>query len=194
MPDENTGTTEATADATSTEGMPPAQGEQLGDAGKAALVAERKRAAEAERERNRLAARLKELEDAGKSEVQKLAEQVAAAERARDESAAEALRYKVAAKHGLSVEDLDLLGSGDESVLEVRATRIAALKGNGQQEDGSRPVMPRAPVEALEPGAGRRNTGVPGQLTRSDLKGMSPQAIEEARVAGRLADVLAGKT
>ena len=193
MPDENTGTTEATADATSSEGTAPAQGEQLGDAGKAALVAERKRAAEAERERNRLAARLKELEDAGKSEVQKLAEQVAAAERARDESAAEALRYKVAAKHGLSVEDLDLLGSGDESVLEVRATRIAALKGNGQQSD-SRPAAPRAPVEALESGAGRRNTGVPGQLTRSDLKGMSPQAIEEARVAGRLADVLAGKT
>lgn len=40
---------------------------------------------------------------------------------------------------------------------------------------------------------GTREASRPRQLTRDDLKGMSPQAIDEARREGRMRDLLAGK-
>jgi hypothetical protein len=41
---------------------------------------------------------------------------------------------------------------------------------------------------------GTRKETRPSQLTRTDLSGMSPEAIETARVAGRLDDLMSGKS
>lgn len=62
-----------------------------------------------------------------KSEQQRLADQVAAGQREIETARAEALRYRIAAKHGLGEDDFDLLGVGTEEQLEARASRIAAL-------------------------------------------------------------------
>lgn len=43
-------------------------------------------------------------------------------------------------------------------------------------------------------GGTRKESGGPKQLTRADLDGMSPQAIEKARKDGQLASLLSGKT
>lgn len=41
---------------------------------------------------------------------------------------------------------------------------------------------------------GTRKETRPSQLTKANLAGMSPEAIEEARIAGRLVDLMQGKT
>jgi hypothetical protein len=66
---------------TGTAEVAPATGEQLGDAGKAALDAERKARRDADRKARDLEARLKEFEDRDKSESQKAIERAEAAER-----------------------------------------------------------------------------------------------------------------
>jgi hypothetical protein len=168
---------------------PDAAAEALGDAGKRALDAERKRARDAEKERDRLAGLLKSHEDAQKSEAERLAERAAAAEKAREESDARLLRLEVALAHGIGSDDLDLLGTGDVETLTARAKRIVALQGAAATE---KPAGKPRPVESLQPGTGAANGG-PTQLTRDDLRRMSPQAIEAARVEGRLDSLLSGK-
>lgn len=72
------------------------------------------------------AARLDEIEQANKSEIEKAAEKAAAAERERDQAKAEALRLRVATKHGISDEDADLFLTGtDEATLTKQAERLA---------------------------------------------------------------------
>lgn len=71
------------------------------------------------------ARRLQEIEDAAKTEQQRLEERAAAAERERDETRAELTRLRVAARHGIGEEDLDLLGSGTDEEIEARARRLA---------------------------------------------------------------------
>lgn len=67
------------------------------------------------------------LIEASKSEQQRKDEQLAAVSRERDTTAADALRYRIAIEHGVSKDDLDLLGSGTEEELAARAQRIAEL-------------------------------------------------------------------
>lgn len=72
------------------------------------------------------AKRFDEFEESQKSEQQKLAE---AAERSRQEAAETAVelaRLRAAVKHGLSDDDLDLLGTGTPEEIEARAERLAA--------------------------------------------------------------------
>jgi hypothetical protein len=99
------------------------------------------------------------LVEASKSEEQRRQEQIEAANRERDDSRAEAVRLRVALKHGISEDDFDLLGSGTEEQIEARASRIA--EKNKAVEDavsaltppGSTPPVPRRPGEKLRPGA-----------------------------------------
>lgn len=68
-----------------------------------------------------------ELEEANKSEVERAAEKAAAAERERDEARADALRLRIATKHGISdEEDIDLFLTGtDEETLTKQAERLS---------------------------------------------------------------------
>jgi hypothetical protein len=79
------------------------------------------------------ALRLKKLEDANKSEVERQAETLAFVERERDAALVETARLRAAVKHGLSDDDLDLLGTGSPDEIEARASKLAArLAASGQ--------------------------------------------------------------
>lgn len=104
-----------------------------------------------------------DFQESQKSEQQKIADRAAQAERERDEARVEGLRYKAAAKHGISEDDFDLLGVGDEEAIEKRATRIGVLNAALKENESLRaqiealtgkPVPSNGrPVEALKPGA-----------------------------------------
>lgn len=73
------------------------------------------------------AQKLAELEEASKSELQKAIDRAAAAESALSASQAESLRLSIAARHGISGDNLDLLSGADEAELEAKATKLSAL-------------------------------------------------------------------
>lgn len=66
-----------------------------------------------------------ELDAANKSEIEKANEKALAAEREREAAVAEALRWKIAAHHGVSDEDAELFLTGtDEETLTKQAQRL----------------------------------------------------------------------
>jgi len=97
------------------------------------------------------AKRLAELEESQKSEAQKLADAKAAAEREAEQARAEALRWRVAAKHGISDEDAELFLTGtDEETLTKQATRLAEHTADAAKP---RPPKPRGNEGRDEPGS-----------------------------------------
>lgn len=91
------------------------------------------------------------LVEASKSETQRLSEAAETARRDAETARAEAIRYKVAATHGLTADHFDLLGSGTEEEISARAEKIAALLS--QQQPPTPTPLPTRPVEQLRPGA-----------------------------------------
>jgi hypothetical protein len=99
------------------------------------------------------------LIDLGKSELQRHQEAAAAAQAVADKATADAIRWKVAATHGIPSEDFDLLGNGTEEEITSRAQRIAAK--NAAQAAAAAPVPPTPaipspvtrPVALMQPGA-----------------------------------------
>src|SRR5689334_18950764 len=103
------------ADATKTQGDPA----ELGDAGKKALAAEREARKAAEKSATDLKAQLDQLSRANESAVEKATREAAEAKELVQKATLEALRFRVAAKHGISDEDADLfLHGADAETLE----------------------------------------------------------------------------
>ena len=100
-----------------------------------------------------LADQFRSLEEASKSELQRQTEALEAANRDRDNARAEALRFRVAAEHGIGKDDLDLLGSGDEEQLTARAARVAELRAAAKAAEAAAKPTPQRPTENLRPGA-----------------------------------------
>jgi len=129
MSDETSSQEATTATETAPEGATPADMPQnLGDAGKKALDAERAARKAAEDSAKTLQAELDKISKANMSELEKAqasaAENLKAAEAARSE----ALRWRIAAKHGISDEDAETFLTGtDEASLTKQAERLAAL-------------------------------------------------------------------
>lgn len=72
------------------------------------------------------AAKFDEAAEANKSEQQKLEDRVTKAEEAAAKAQLEALRFRVATKHGISDEDAELFLTGtDEKALTAQAERLA---------------------------------------------------------------------
>lgn len=95
------------------------------------------------------------------------------------------------------VEDLNLLkyvtdtGDVDGDAIETLRTKYAELAaGTNSNGNGDGPK----PKPDLKQGNRGRSGGGKPQLTRADLAGMSPDAIEQARLDGRLDDILGIKT
>lgn len=85
--------------------------------------------------------RFDELEAANKTEIEKASEKALAAERERDAAKAEAVRWKVAAKHGISDEDAELFLTGtDEETLSKQAERLAQHASDRKKQTN---VVPR---------------------------------------------------
>lgn len=94
------------------------------------------------------------IEEAQKSSEQKLIDAKTAAEQDALAARAEALRWKVAAKHGISDEDADLFLTGtDEETLTRQAERLA-------ERDGA----PKTPRPDLSQGARNGGAATTGDL------------------------------
>lgn len=103
--------------------------------------------------------RLDELEAEQKSEIEKANDKAVEAQRKAEAAEAEALRWRVAAKHGISDEDAELFLTGtDEDTLTAQAERLTERdsdrkkQGNHVPAEGtnSNPPKPDAKRQFLE--------------------------------------------
>ena len=130
-------TTEQTVETTTVEQSESAD-KPLGENGEKALKAERDARKAAE---NAAAALQKQLDDiaaANLSDLEKAQKAAADAQADAAKATAEALRLRVAAKHGISDEDADLFLTGsDVDTLEKQAARLVERTPNGPKPDPS---------------------------------------------------------
>lgn len=177
MSDElNNETTEPTTEAT-TEVEPQGDTKEIDWKAQARKWEARAKEAHADKE---LADKWREYEQSQKSDHEKLAEEL---ERAKVEAAnasAELVRLKVAAEKGIPADALDLLPGSSREELEAAADKLLSLIA-----DQSKPKTPKPDENQGKPA----NASI-GQLSKDDLKGMTPAEIMEAKNAGRLNDVL----
>ncbi|MFD7996841.1 hypothetical protein [Streptomyces mexicanus] len=143
MAEENTtpeGVSEEAGSATDTEQQEDVTA-NLSDAGKKALVEERKARTAAERQARAaqkqledLSKRLQEFEDRDKTEAQKLAERATAAEKTAAAAQAELMRYRVAAEKKLPAElAARLQGSTPEEMAEDAEKLLALFNAQQRQ-------------------------------------------------------------
>jgi hypothetical protein len=186
--------------------------DELGESGKKALAVERAARKEAEKKAKRadeLEAELVKLREDAMSEQEKaiaVARKEAAAE-ARQEATSEAarrlFRAEVKAAAASTVADPELLADPDVAMRllgfdevpvtesgDVDAEAISAALDRLVERKPYLAVGDRQPVPGADQGA--RGTTVLSQLTREQLKTMSPEQITRAETEGRL-DVLLGR-
>lgn len=118
-----------------------------------------------------------EHEEQNKTELQKALDRVAQAEDSVKALKAQMMRAQVAAAKGV---DVDLLSGSTLEELETSAERLLAWRGA------------QVPKGAPASDAGRRGDEIRSikQLTREDLKTMSPEQINKARREGQLNKVM----
>lgn len=121
-----------------------------------------------------------ELQEANKTELQKAADRAAAAEAKAADVEARALRAEVAADKGIPAA---LLSGSTKEELEASADALLAFRGPATRS-----------ATAQEAGAGQQGEpiGAPKQLTRDDLKSMTPAQILAAQKAGQLKTLTQG--
>jgi hypothetical protein len=122
----------------------------LGDAGKRALDAERKRAKAAEKERDALTARLKEVDDRDKTEQQKAADRLQDAEERADKAEKKLLRAEVAAAKGLTPGQARRLQGETQRELEKDADDLLEEFGTNNRGPGSADGGPRTPSKTTD--------------------------------------------
>ena len=151
-----------------TEPEPPSESavedgdEQLGEPGKKALAAERKAARDAQRRLAEAEAKLQAIEDAGKTELQKATDAAAKAQTDADDARQQLARERVARRHSLSDEDVELL-SGDEEQMERLAARLAQVATD---------PPPRAhPVPGIDRVPDTRNIPLADQISAAEKAG-----------------------
>jgi hypothetical protein len=131
------------------------------------------------------AKRFDEFEESQKTETQKAVDDAVKAKREAAETAAELARVKAAVKHGLTEEDLELLGThGTPEEIDARAERLSAR-------------IKTAAANKPKPdfGGGDRGEDVgakAGQLTEADMKRMTPEEIVAAHDRGQFNDLVSG--
>ena len=106
----------------------PADVAELGDPGKKAIAAERAARKAAEDANKSLQAQLDEIKKSQMSDLEKAQALAQEQQKAAEQARAEALRWRIAAKHGISDEDAETFLTGaDEDTLTRQAQRLAAL-------------------------------------------------------------------
>lgn len=120
-----------------------------------------------------------EASEKSKSELQKAIERAEKAEARAAQAAKANAKARVAAQKGISP---DLLPDGDEDALTQIADRLIAWR------DAAKPQG----TPAAAAGERGEKVGDVKQLTRDDLKSMSPRDIIEAQKKGQLASLLKG--
>jgi hypothetical protein len=115
---------DAVADSATPQGDPAADA-PLGEPGKKALEAERAARAQAERAQAALQKQLDEIEASKLSDIERAQKEAADAKELAAKAQGEALRYRIATKHGISDEDAELFLTGaDEATLTRQAARL----------------------------------------------------------------------
>jgi len=128
MPETGDSTTESTPTEAATQGATPADVADLGDPGKKAIAAERAARKAAEDAAKSLQAQLDEIKKSQMSDLEKAQAVAQEFQQAADKANAEALRWRIAAKHGISDEDAETFLTGsDEASLTRQAERLSAL-------------------------------------------------------------------
>lgn len=120
-----------------------------------------------------------------RTEQEKLELAKTTAEKQAAETAAELARMKAAVKHGLTEDDLDLLGSGTAEEIEVRAEKLAARLN--ATANTTTPPIPKAPNAGAQ---GNQGTGLHG---KGDPIETLDSKIAEATKARRFEEVIALK-
>lgn len=139
--------------------------EQLGEGGKKALDAERRRANAAEKASKALQQRLDELEAEKLSKEERAARERDLAISERDLARADAMRFRIASKFSISDEDADLFLTGtDEETLTRQAQRLAErekpAEGPYVPAEGHYPSAPALNSDALETSL-KKKLGIP---------------------------------
>lgn len=127
-----------------------------------------------------LADKWREYEQTQKSETEKLAEQLASLQATASDATAKLLRYEVATAKNVPSTALELLTGNTREELEAAADKLLSLIA-----DQTKPKTPRPDENQGKPAG-----AAIGQLSKEDLKTMTPAQIMEAKAAGRLNDVL----
>ena len=134
----------------------------LGEGGEKALKAEREARANAEKSAAALQKQLDEINAANLSDLEKAQKAAKDAEEVAAKATVEALRYRVAAKHGISTKpgengepsDADLfLTSSDPDVVEKQAVALAARTSTAPRPDlsqGGKPPTGSSPESDFE--------------------------------------------
>ncbi len=136
---------------------PQQQGEpaELGEGGKKALEAERAARRVAEKSAADLKAQLDKINAANESALEKAQREANEAKESAAKATADALRLRVAAKHGISDEDADLFLTGsDEDTLKRQAERLTARNAEAASPRSPRPD----PNQGRSPGIGPKST------------------------------------
>jgi hypothetical protein len=108
----------------------------LGENGEKALKAERDARATAEKNAAALQKQLDDIAAANLSDLEKAQKAASDAQETAAKATAEALRLRVAAKHGISDEDADLFLTGsDLETVEKQAAALAARTSTGPKPD-----------------------------------------------------------
>lgn len=133
--------------APATQGDPAATADKpLGENGEKALKAERDARAAAEKATAALQKQLDDIAAANLSDLEKAQKAAADAQAQAATSAMEALRLRVAAKHGISDEDADLFLTGsDMETVEKQATALVARTAPSGTAPGPRPDLSQGP-------------------------------------------------
>lgn len=136
--------------------------EPLGEGGKKALDAERTARGEAEKRATDLQKQLDAINQANESAVEKAQREAKEAQEAATKATADALRFRVAAKHGITDEDADLFLTGsDAETLERQAARLVERTPSGPRPDPS------------QGGSGTPAAGTPAQQFADFVQNMS---------------------
>lgn len=119
-----------------TQSDPAATDKPLGENGEKALKAEREARSAAEKQAAALQKQLDDIAAANLSDLEKAQKAAADAQAAADKATTEAMRLRVAAKHGISDEDADLFLTGsDAETIEKQAAALVARTSNGPKPD-----------------------------------------------------------
>ncbi|MDU7429006.1 MAG: hypothetical protein E7K79_09565 [Actinomyces urogenitalis] len=130
-----------------------------------------------------------ELQEQSKSELQKAIERAEAAEKRATAAETDSLRARIAAAKGINV---GLLTGTTEDEINASADALLAWKGQASAPDNTGHSAPTPPASTSSTVAGARGDTVSGpkQLSREDLKTMSPKQIVQARLNGELDSIL----
>lgn len=133
-----------TVDTTATTQGDPAEAE-LGEGGKKALKAERDARAAAEKALAEAKAELDKIAAANMSDLERAQKEAKDAQETAAKATADALRFRVAAQHGISEEDAELFLTGtDAETLNRQATRLKERTPTAPQPDLSQGAAPVA--------------------------------------------------